>query len=154
MTRISDYIDQLNAELDREPFNIQRFDALLADLYALGSPTIIGPLLGVFRDVFPYEEAFWSVIHTVEGFASNDYLDELIGSISARRAISQTWLALLLSRIANSQQYRNAFLESAARIPSEVDRAAVYDAVLAATKDTDTANMRAMLERLGSIRAP
>ncbi len=142
MTSIIDYIAQMNAELDRKEFDIRRFDELLEDLYALKDPDIIQPLLGIFRDGFAYEEAFWSVLHAIESFDTKVYFKELLSGIYSQKIGSKDWLGILLSRIANSPQHRGTFLRMLDEFTGVGVRSELYEAMLAATEDIATENMR------------
>lgn len=121
----------------RAPTHVRDVDLVLADVAALRDAACIVPLLSCFEDRPPYDEAMFSIVHTIEDFDDATYVRELlIGTAELHRA-SPRWERILYVRVLNSKPAR-----------AELARQ------LGATSDAVREGVRVTLERIASANEP
>jgi hypothetical protein len=108
----------------RAPTSVRDLDLVLAEIAALHDPACIVPLLACFEDRPPYEEAMFSIIHTVENFDDATYVHELLAGTVALMCASPRWAHSLYARVLNSSSARAALLHQLAAADTAVRDAA------------------------------
>ncbi len=78
---------------------VREFDAGLAEIIALNDLRAIPLLLGLFDDNCEYDEAMFSLIHTVEHYDRMTYLSQLLAQSPALFKQAPRWLKTLFLRV-------------------------------------------------------
>ncbi|MEP2715541.1 Imm30 family immunity protein [Pseudophaeobacter sp.] len=142
-------IELLRLELDREDFCIKAFEDILADLAEPNSPRIIQPLLSLFRDDFLFDEAFFSVMHTIENFDHGTYSRELLSGLGALQRASKEWLGILVHRVVNKSECYEFFLVEAKSLGDDESLTALKQAAQEMERSFDTGHGLKLARDLG-----
>jgi len=116
---IEDVINHLrqHAKLENSS-DLERFDATLSQIAGLNDPRAIGLLLPFFNDECRFPEAMFSIIHTIERFDDDTYIQEILKGLPGLWGSSPYWANVLHFRIFNHgpsrQVYRNRLARAGA----------------------------------------
>lgn len=107
----------------RNPFEVERFNAILGEIAELGDPASIGPLLLLLRDGHPEEEVQFGIVHVVEDFTAHQEARELLRVLPQLSRQAPEWTDTLHWRILNDPSSREAYAAEL-RAASELSRRA------------------------------
>ena len=118
------HFDRLRSLWD-DPEN--RWGEALGSIVATGDRRAVKPLLLIwpFREDDDYLDWMYAVIHAVESFPIDVYVPELVEAIPEVAASSRYFLAFLLGRILNSNEYFPALMRELQRQPVDARRIAI-----------------------------
>jgi hypothetical protein len=106
MKTLRELIEELQALDPDIPDNVAAFEALLAGVVALRRPESIVPLLGLFRDNTQHDELMFSIIHGLEVFDDQAYVDQILRGSTVLCSQSPRWASIIFTRILNSEPTR------------------------------------------------
>lgn len=105
--RLEQVINGLSKEIQINHFNnVENIDTKLAEIMAFNDYSVIRPLARLLEDNAEYDEAIFSIIHCIESFEDNIYLNEIINELPYLVDKSPNWATVLLIRIINSNTAR------------------------------------------------
>ncbi|MBN1514212.1 MAG: hypothetical protein JXB13_19505 [Phycisphaerae bacterium] len=81
---------------------VQSFDGILRQVAALNDPTCIPLLLPFLEDDAEYDEMMFAIIHTIEAFDDDIYVQKILDSLPGLLAKAPRWAAVIHMRILNS----------------------------------------------------
>lgn len=106
------YIQKLNEnKLLRNQIECEEFDNALEILSNYDDKDLIEDLLLVFDDSTDEDEVMFGLIHFIEKYEMNLYLNGLIRTLPQMLSNAKDWAIILNKRILNSEQYRNAYIK-------------------------------------------
>ena len=109
---VNTYIKDLQKnKLLRTQEECEAFDNALEKLSNYQSKEILEDLFLVFDDSAKEEEVMFGLIHFLEDYEMNTYLNGLAKSLPKMLQNAKEWVLILNKRILNSEQYRNAYAE-------------------------------------------
>ncbi|AEV68177.1 Imm30 family immunity protein [Acetivibrio clariflavus] len=109
---VNTYIKDLQKnKLLRTQEECEAFDNALEKLLNYQSKEILEDLFLVFDDSAKEEEVMFGLIHFLEDYEMNTYLNGLAKSLPKMLQNAKEWVLILNKRILNSEQYRNAYAE-------------------------------------------
>lgn len=91
--------------------NCLRFDDVLAEIAELKDPACIPELIKFFDDDCDYPEIMHSIIHTIEMFETDIYLDGLLKSLPQSAIKAPDWMSIIHIRIMNTQEVLDKYKE-------------------------------------------
>jgi len=102
-----------------------KFLGALEKLKELKSPDSITPILSMFPSKsHPISDDFeWTMLHLIESFSQDEYLNALLSSFPSLFAQSPYWLSLLAGRIQNSPAYYAATTDKLKSMPTDTQKA-------------------------------
>jgi hypothetical protein len=83
------------------PRFVERFEEIVEQIAHIDDPSSIGALLGLVDDGLDYGLVY-SLVHTVERFDDDTYLDHLLPALPGLAARSPEWARTLVLRVLNS----------------------------------------------------
>jgi hypothetical protein len=92
---------------------VQSFDGILQQIAALNDPMCIPLLLPFFGDDAEYDEMLFTIIHTIEAFDDDVYVQKILDSLPSLLAKAPRWATVIHMRILNSP---SAFAAYAGRV--------------------------------------
>ncbi|PUA29848.1 MAG: hypothetical protein B0W54_04655 [Cellvibrio sp. 79] len=90
--------------------NLRDFEDLITDAYENKGDKIIKSLLFSLSDQCEFDEVMFRVVHTLESFPLDKYLQELGDNITALFHKSPRWISILHTRIMNSPKIYETYL--------------------------------------------
>ena len=125
------------------------FNPILRRLCAEHGEAVVRPLLTVFsfEENGDHHEAMYSLVHTIEGYGNDVYMEALIEEAPRIASNSPLLGAWLLGRICSSDSHFDIFMEKMRHRPREAKRAVVALFGLAARQ---FANKSALVDRAKS----
>jgi hypothetical protein len=109
---VNSYIKDLQKnKLLRTQEECEGFDNALEKLSNYKGQEIIEDLFLVFDDSTKEEEVMFGLIHFLEDYEMNSYLNGLVKSLPKMMQNAKEWATILNKRILNSEPYRNAYAE-------------------------------------------
>lgn len=87
--------------------DVQAIDTSLAEVMAFNDPLSIRPLMRLFDDCAEYDEAIFSIIHSIESFNDDIYISELLKELPYVLNKSPKWASILFMRILNNDSTRD-----------------------------------------------
>ena len=88
---------------------LEKFEETLYDLSQLNNHRIISKLIPLLKDDFEYDELMFSVIHTVEVFEDDIYINELFMTLPNFIYQSPRWASIIFMRILNNENSFKVF---------------------------------------------
>lgn len=105
-------INNLTKEIQINHFsNVENIDIKLMEVMAFNDYSVIRPLARLIEDNAQYDEAIFSIIHSIESFDDNIYISEIINEFPYLVNKSPYWATILLIRILNSNTARECMCE-------------------------------------------
>ncbi|WP_277561175.1 Imm30 family immunity protein [Acinetobacter beijerinckii] len=105
-------INHLTKEIQMNHFsNVKDIDNKLAEIMAFNDYLVIRPLARLLEDNAQYDEAIFSIIHSIESFNDDIYISEIINEFPYLVSKSPYWATILLTRILNSNTARECMIE-------------------------------------------
>lgn len=105
-------INSLSKEIQINHFNnVEKIDAKLAEIMAFNDFSVIRPLVRLIEDNAQYDEAVFSIIHSIESFKNDVYIMELINEFPYMVNKAPNWATILLIRIINSKTARECLID-------------------------------------------
>lgn len=114
---------------NRNPASFAELENVLGQVVALNDPDCIGPLILLLEDDESLDELMFSIVHAIEVFDDDVYVDQVLQVLAALVQKSPRWAIVLHMRILNSESTRAAYVERYRR--SEPDEKAAAQDVLA-----------------------
>jgi len=99
---------QRHAKLENS-IDVERFDATLSQIAGLNDPRSIGLLLPFFNDKCKFPETMFSIVHTIERFDDETYVQEILKGLPGLWSHSPYWANVLHFRIFNHASSRQAY---------------------------------------------
>ncbi len=106
MKTLRELIKELQTLDPDMPGNAAPFEALLAEVVTLQTPESIVPLLDLFHDNAQHDELMFSIIHGIEVFDDQIYVDQILRGSAALCSKSPRWASIIFMRILNSEPTR------------------------------------------------
>jgi hypothetical protein len=96
-------IEQLEStdSSEREGY-VERFENILEQIALLNEPACIPMLLKFLEDDAPYDEAMFSIIHTIEYFEGEVFVEAILDALPWFCTRSPRWATIIHMRIINS----------------------------------------------------
>ncbi len=91
--------------------NVELFEGYLAEIRNLDEPSCISKLINCLDDNAEYQELMYSVIHTIESFDDETYVQELFKTLPNSWEQSPEWIQVLHWRIFNSENTFEEYLK-------------------------------------------
>jgi len=85
--------------------NVEELEQALVELYDLGDPGCIEPLLLMLDDSSDYVAVLHNIVQVVEAFPLQIYIDRLLRILPRLATTSPFWSGILLKRILGSDQH-------------------------------------------------
>ncbi|WP_332606284.1 Imm30 family immunity protein [Acinetobacter sp. ESBL14] len=109
---LTQVINSLSKEIQINHFdNIEKIDAKLAEIMAFNDCSVIRPLVRLIEDNAQYDEAVFSIIHSIESFKDDIYIVEIINEFPYMVNKAPNWATILLIRILNSKTARECLID-------------------------------------------
>jgi hypothetical protein len=89
-----------------DSIEVERFDATLSQIASVNDPKAIGLLLPFFHDECLFQEAMFSIIHTIEQFDNDIYVSEILKGLPELWKKSPYWANVIHFRIFNHEATR------------------------------------------------
>src|ERR1039458_6736104 len=115
---------QKSAKLN-DSIDVERFDATLSQIASLHDPKAIGMLLPFLNDTSKFPEAMFSIIHTIERFDDETYVQEILKGLPLFLQRSPYWANVVHFRILNHPPAFNAYRSHLARADNLIKAAAI-----------------------------
>lgn len=91
-------------EVDRtQPNWVRDFEAALSEVNELSDRESIVPLMLLMDDATEYDEAMYSIVHSVETYPIDEYLNSFVLALPRLCRDTPRWASIILMRILNSQ---------------------------------------------------
>lgn len=100
--------------------DVQAIDASLAEAMAFNDPAAIRPLIRLIEDTAQYDEAIFSIIHSIESFDKEVYISEFLKELSYLVHKSPQWASVLFMRVLNSDSARERITEQIYFVTPEI----------------------------------
>lgn len=88
--------------------------------------SVIRPLIRLIDDSAQFEEAIFSIIHSIESFDDDVYISEVLKELPYLVHKSPKWAGILFMRILNSDRARENLTEKLYSTSSEIKSAVLY----------------------------
>ncbi|MFW1857612.1 Imm30 family immunity protein [Acinetobacter defluvii] len=92
--------------------DVKAIDKSLAKIMAFNQASVIRPLIRLIEDDAEYDEAVFSIIHSVESFKDNVYISECIKELPYLVIKSPQWALILFKRILNNDRTMICLIEN------------------------------------------
>jgi len=126
MSTLEDTIARLRTlSTSNSPGWVRDFDAGLAEINASNDPRAVPLLFGLFNDKCKYDEAMFSLIHTLEHFDRMVFLSQLLAQSPALIRQAPDWLSTLYSRVFNNDEARGQLTKLLKSAPPEIKQTAL-----------------------------
>ncbi|HEV8239890.1 MAG TPA: Imm30 family immunity protein [Thermoanaerobaculia bacterium] len=130
---------------------VQKFEDVLARIAAEADPDSIESLLAFFEEKPLYDEPMFSIVHTIEAFDDNTYVDRMVVGMPSLSARSPRWASILQMRIMNSEPTYAAYLGRLANAtPEECSAAARVASAVAAKQPRFGSRVQMLLDVCGA----
>ena len=106
--------------------DVQAIDASLAKVMAFNDPSVIRPLMRLLEDNAQYDEAIFSIIHSVESFDYDVYISEFLKELPYVVHKSPRWTSILFMRILNSDSARESITKKVYLATPEIKAAVLW----------------------------
>ncbi|WP_081408302.1 Imm30 family immunity protein [Acinetobacter sp. BMW17] len=105
-------LNSLSKEIQINHFNnVEKIDTKLAEIMAFNDCSVIRPLVRLIEDNAQYDEAVFSIIHSIESFKNDAYIVEIINEFTYMVKKAPNWATILLIRILNSKTARECMID-------------------------------------------
>lgn len=94
---------------DQTPASVAEFERILGQIMALKDPDCIGALVILLEDDESLDGLMFPVVHTIEMFADDVYVDHILKALPALVRKAPRWARILHMRIMNSAPTRTAY---------------------------------------------
>lgn len=91
--------------------DVQAIDTSLAEVMAFNDPAAIRPLIRLIEDTAQYDEAIFSIIHSIESFDEEVYITEMLKELPYLVQKAPHWASVLFMRILNNDSARECITE-------------------------------------------
>lgn len=106
--------------------DVEAVDTALAEVKAFNDPSVIRPLIWLIEDSAQYDEAIFSIIHSIESFDDDVYISEVLKELPYLVHKSPKYASILFKRILNSDRARENLTEKLYSTSSEIKSAVLY----------------------------
>ncbi|VAX43677.1 Imm30 family immunity protein [Acinetobacter calcoaceticus] len=103
--------------------DVEAVDTALVEVMIFNDPSVIRPLIRLIEDSAQYDEAIFSIIHSIESFDDDVYITEFLKELPYFVNKSPKWALILLKRILNSDSAREVLTEKLYSTSSEIKSA-------------------------------
>ncbi len=110
MKSLHELLSELRAVDQNAPGYAVAFENVLAKIIALRSPNVVLPLLLFFGDQSPYDEVMFSIIHGIEVFEDQTYVEQVLRGAVAFCAKSPRWASIVFMRMLNAEPTRRELI--------------------------------------------
>ncbi|MCU4423939.1 MULTISPECIES: Imm30 family immunity protein [Acinetobacter] len=91
--------------------DVEAVDTALVEVMIFNDPSVIRPLIRLIEDSAQYDEAIFSIIHSIESFDDDIYISEVLKELPYLVHKSPKWADILFKRILNSDRARETLTE-------------------------------------------
>lgn len=106
--------------------DVQAIDTALAEVMIFNDPSVIRPLIRLIDDSAQFDEAIFSIIHSIESFDDDVYISEALKELPYLVHKSPKWADILFKRILNSDSTRECMIEKLYLASSEIKSAVLW----------------------------
>lgn len=99
---LNKYIDELNKLDNNNKDYLSKFENILEKIADLNNQSCIQLLLLFFNDNCEYDKLMFSIIHAIEIFDDDEYVDEIMEGLPVIWANSKRWTIIIHMRMINS----------------------------------------------------
>ncbi|WP_335975930.1 Imm30 family immunity protein [Acinetobacter calcoaceticus] len=103
--------------------DVEAVDTALVEVMIFNDPSVIRPLIRLIEDSAQYDEAIFSIIHSIESFDDDVYITEFLKELPYFVNKSPKWALILLKRILNSDSAREVLTKKLYSTSSEIKSA-------------------------------
>jgi hypothetical protein len=100
--KLSVLIERAQNEIDNQFF--EELDATLSEIWELGDYTCIHKIILLLDDEYEFDEVMFTLVHFVESYDLNLYVEQLLISLSDLYSKAEEWAETLLARVNNSSE--------------------------------------------------
>ena len=110
--RLEQAINSLSKEIQINHFNnVKNIDAKLAKIMAFKDCSVIRPLVRLIEDNAQYDEAVFSIVHSIESFENYVYINEIINEFPYLVKKAPNLATILLIRRLNNNTARECMID-------------------------------------------
>lgn len=102
---------------------VQAIDTALAEVMVFNDPSVIRPLIRLIEDNAQYDDAIFSILHSIESFQDDVYISEVLKELPYFVHKAPRWASILFMRILNSESARECITEKLYFVNSEIKAA-------------------------------
>lgn len=106
--------------------DVQAIDTALVEVMIFNDPSVIRPLIRLIDDSAQFDEAIFSIIHSIESFDDDVYISEVLKELPYLVHKSPKWADILFMRILNSDSARECMIEKLYLASSEIKSAVLW----------------------------
>ncbi|UGQ27101.1 Imm30 family immunity protein [Acinetobacter calcoaceticus] len=106
--------------------DVQAIDTALVEVMIFNDPSVIRPLIRLIDDSAQFDEAIFSIIHSIESFDDDVYISEALKELPYLVHKSPKWADILFMRILNSDSARECMIEKLYLASSEIKSAVLW----------------------------
>lgn len=99
---------------------MQVINTALTEVMIFNNPSVIRPLIRLIEDSAQYDEAIFSIIHSIESFDDDVYISEALKELPYLVHKSPKWANILFMRILNSDSARECMIEKLLMYPYKI----------------------------------
>ena len=133
-SELTDLINSLKlSPRARTPASLADFESALEQVVAMEGPDCIAPLVLLLEDDESLDELMFSIVHTIEMFNDDVYVDRILYALPDLITKSPRWAKILHMRILNSEPAKIAYAERYRR--GEPDEKAAARDVLSGVRE-------------------
>jgi hypothetical protein len=125
-------------------------DEIIAQITNYEDPYSIELLVPLFDDEYPYDEAMYSIIHSIETFDDNTYVKHILRTIPNFIYNAPRWASIVHMRILNSDETRLAYIKECAKNATLEQRVALKK-LLTSINEVDTEFLTRTVPLLGVL---
>lgn len=127
LTALEDEIQSLIEIVQKNHFcDVQAIDKSLAKIMIFNQAWVIRPLIRLIEDDVEYDEAIFSIIHSVESFREDVYISEFIKELPYLIIKYPQWAIILFKRILNNDCARIYLIEQIYCTTYEIKQAILW----------------------------
>ncbi|MDQ9010114.1 Imm30 family immunity protein [Acinetobacter gerneri] len=125
--RLEQAINSLSKEIQINHFNnVKNIDVKLAKIMAFNDCSVIRPLVRLIEDNAQYDEAVFLIIHSIESFENDVYINEIINEFPYLVKKAHNWATILLIRILNSNTARECMIDKVSLTTSAIKNSILF----------------------------
>lgn len=87
------------------------FDRILAEISMIKDFKCIRGLVLLLDDSFEFDEILFSIIHTIENFDAETYINEIVAVLPELYTKAPEWSKIIVTRIRNNNESDRIFLQ-------------------------------------------
>jgi Immunity protein 30 len=103
----------------RTPKEVKEFEEAQAELHATKDPAVLKDLFAAFDDSTVHLEVMWGLVHTVESFDLDVYLNEMAKAVPKMLPHAKDWALLLNQRVLNTKKAVSIYRRIVPTLPAK-----------------------------------